>query len=126
MSKGTVSYTFPNGAKAPTQAQMADKNASAVHATVVLPEGATSVDITHNMQFDPDAPPEALQEPVVNIIATSAGAAAGLPIVSYPDGNTVRISKGTVGAGTDATFSVKILKHPGVPAKPADKPAAKA
>jgi hypothetical protein len=101
---GTVSYMYPNGGKAPTQAQMLKANK--VHAQVTVPDNG-SVDLTHNFQFDPELPAEALQLPLV--VANAVTANGGVPHVSHPDGNTLRLSSGDVGG----VYDVWVMRHEG-------------
>jgi hypothetical protein len=105
----SVRYMYPNGAKVPTQAQM-EKDFSKVHAVVSMSEDASTVDIVHNMIFEPDAPPEVLQVPVVQITAQSGGPALQYPVVTQKDENTVTISK-QAGPGTQAVYDVWISRH---------------
>lgn len=100
-----ITYLFPNGALAPTQAQM-ERKYSAVHCTVVL--DAAPADVIHNMQFDLAAPPEGLQLPVVIMNAIAGGPDAAVPCVVVKDGNTITVSK--LGPGA-LTVDVWIFRH---------------
>jgi hypothetical protein len=104
----TVKYIYPNGSKAPTQAQM-EKEFGAVHALVTFTDDAGTADITHNMQFESEAPAEALQIPIVSIHAI-AGNAPVLPVVSQKDENTTTLTKAAAG-GSHATYDVWISRH---------------
>jgi hypothetical protein len=110
MTQGTVKYLYPNGAKAPTQAMML-KEFSSVHAHVAIPEDGAPVDVIHNMQFNPDAPAEVLQVPIVSVNAIGGGPNIQHPVVTVKDENTITISK-AAGTGTQATYDVWISRHP--------------
>ncbi len=100
-----VAYLYPNGALAPTQAQM-DKFAY-VHAIVTL-DGAAPVDLVHNMQFDLAAPPEALQQALVHLVPISGAVGASVPAVTVKDGNTLTFS--TLGPNA-VTVDVWVSRH---------------
>ena len=101
----TVTYLYPNGALAPTQAQM--EKFPYVHARVLL-DGTAPVDLIHNMQFDLALPPEALQLPVVTMNAVPGAAGASLPAVDVKDGNTLTFC--TLGPGA-VTVDVWVSRH---------------
>jgi hypothetical protein len=123
MTQGTVKYIYPNGAKAPTQAQMVTEFSS-VHALVTMAEDSGPVDVIHNMQFDPAAPAEVLQIPIVNVTAVHGGPSVQHPVVAIKDDNTITISKAS-GPGTNATYDVWISRHPQAQAWEAEAPAKK-
>ncbi len=123
MTQGTVKYLYPNGAKAPTQAQMVTEFSS-VHALVTMAEDSAPVDVTHNMQFDPAAPAEVLQIPIVNIGAIGGGASVQHPVWAVKDDNTITITKAS-GPGTHATYDVWISRHPQAQAWADEAPAKK-
>jgi hypothetical protein len=110
-----VTYLYPNGPKAPTQAQMEKKYAS-VHVIVELPADPTpptlpiTADVIHNFQFKTELPPEELQLPlvVVNPIGGGAGGAVWT-IANNPDGNSITFGKLSAGA---VTLDVWIFRHP--------------
>lgn len=107
----SITYLYPNGAKAPTQAMMERKYA-AVHATVAFAaEDVAPVDIVHNFQFDTDKPPEDLQLPLVLVNPVSGGANAPIHSVAVKDGNTVSIGKLGTGAGSDVVYDVWVYRH---------------
>lgn len=127
MTAGTVTYLYPNGPKAPTQAQM-DKDFTAVHALVTMAEDSGPVDVVHNMMFESEAPAEVLQIPIVTVTAVSGGPNVQHAIVTQKDENTTTISKAS-GLGTQATYDVWISRHaqakPWKPAPPKAAPPAR-
>jgi hypothetical protein len=106
----TVTYLYPNGGKAPTQAQMASKH-SAVHATVAFAGEDGPVDIVHNFQFDLEKPPDELQLPLVIVNAVSGGPHAPIHALAVKDGNTLTIGKLGTGPGSEVTYDIWIFRH---------------
>lgn len=106
----TVTYLYPNGAKAPTQAQMESKYGS-VHVTVAFGADDGPVDIDHNFQFDLDLPPEKLQLPLVVVNPITGGVCAPVHSLTVKDGNTITIGKLGAGAGSDVTYDVWIFRQ---------------
>jgi hypothetical protein len=111
-----ITYLYPNGSKAPTQAQMEHKYSS-VHARVDFPADPNpapaepvTLDVVHNFQFDMEAPPEGLQLPIVVCNAISGGPGAPAATISQnPDGNSVKVGK--LGPGP-VSYDVWIFRHP--------------
>jgi len=113
-----LTYLYPNGAKAPTQAQMEKKYAS-VHVTVefgadpVAPAAVLAapqtVDVIHNFQFDLERPPNDLQLPLVVVNPISGWPGAPPHSVAVKDGNTITIGK--LGPGA-AAYDIWIFRHP--------------
>jgi len=107
-------YLYPNGAKAPTQAQMG-KRGAAMHCTVAFADEETppsiAVDIVHNYQFDLEKPPEDLQLPLLAIVPMAGGPDASAYAVTVKDGNTVTVTKLKNGAGTSITLDIWIFRH---------------
>lgn len=106
----TVTYLYPNGGKAPTQAQM-DRKYAAVHAIVSLAAEDGPVDVVHNLQLDLEAPPENLQIPLVIVNPISGGPQAGPHSATVKDGNTLTLGKLGTGPGSDAVYDVWIYRH---------------
>lgn len=115
-----VKYLYPNGAKAPTQAQMEKKYAS-VHAVVEFaadaplpppntapPPPPLTLDVVHNLQFKTELPPEDLQSPLI-LVNPLAGSAGTSYAVALTDGDTVTFTK--VGTGP-ISLDVWIFRHP--------------
>ena len=110
----SLTYLYPNGAKAPSQSQMSKKYAS-MHCSVAFddeePATSLSVDITHNYQFDLEKPPEDLQLPLLVIVPLRGGPDASAYSVAVKDGNTVTITKLKNGAGTSVALDIWIFRH---------------
>lgn len=106
----TVTYIYPNGGKAPTQAQMSVKHA-AVHATVAFAGEDGPVDVVHNMQLDTEKPPEDFEIPLVIVNPIAGGPNAPVHSVVVKDGNTLTFGKLGTGPGTECTYDVWIFRH---------------
>jgi hypothetical protein len=107
-----VTYLFPNGALAPTQAMM-EKHFHAVHVQVLLADSEQSVDVVHNFQFAmlPPGPAVAPEGPLVTVNPISGGPKASLWTVAYKDGNTLTIGKTAVGPETSLNLDVWICRQ---------------
>jgi len=112
-----VTYIFPNGPKAPTQAQM-EKKFHAVHVQVSLADADLPVDVVHNFQFvmePPDAKPENAvffpEYPLVIVNPISGGATPPLWSIAYKDGNTLTVGKLATGPGTSLVLDIWIYRH---------------
>jgi hypothetical protein len=110
-----LTYLYPNGAKAPTQAQM-ERKYSSVHVIVdfaadpALPTPPVApVDVVHNFQFDLELPPENLQVPIVIVNPIGGGPGSPPHSIAVKDGNTITIGK--LGTG-GVTLDVWIFRHP--------------
>lgn len=105
-----LKFLYPNGAKAPTQAQMSARHASA-HLEVTLADDDTTVDIVHNLQLDMEKSPEDLQVPIVVVNPISGGENAQPHTLAAKDGNTLVIGKMKKGPGTSLLLDVWIGRH---------------
>lgn len=84
MNKPSIVYGTADG-KAPSQALMSKKGI-AVHVAISFPAGSDPATVIHNMQL------EAGETPLLRWYAARAGKDSGLPVFSFPDGNTVEIA----------------------------------
>jgi len=106
----TVKWAYPNGPKAPTQAQMSAKHSSC-HLEVHFTDDDTPVDIVHNLQLDLEKPPEALEVPIVVVNPILGGEHASLYKLTTKDGNTLTMEKIGNGPGTNVAYDVWITRH---------------
>ncbi len=107
MSKPTITYDAPEGV-APTQDLMKrhwDGEQPCLHVTVAFADDSEPAVVTHNLVLD------AGHFPALQILATAAGVHAGLPLVSFPDRNTVVIDRSTKGAETSLVLDVWIHRR---------------
>ncbi len=107
-----VDYLFPNGTKAPTQAQM-NKKYHGVHVHVSFADADVApLDVVHNLQLELEAVPPLMPEvPIVVANPIAGGPKAALWTVANKDGNTVTFSRVASGPDTALTLDVWIYRH---------------
>ena len=102
MNKPSVVYDTPNH-QAPAQNLMQKQEAN-LHVTVAFGADADPAEIIHNMQLKPEEVPGV----AINYLALGTGTRATLPVLSFPDGNTLQIDRSAKGADTDLSIDVMI------------------
>jgi len=106
MAAAVVTYRYPvSGATPPTQIQASQVNQ--VVADVVFADGATVVNVVHNMQLSAtgtDGRPE------ISWDITASGTALNQPVIAIVDANTVSITQTLGSANTGATYRLWIKR----------------
>jgi hypothetical protein len=111
-----LTYRYPNGASAPTLAQMKKKNTMVVDVTT--DDGNVNespVDITHNLALAPADGSDGRPDVLITKLVSAATVLCDLR-VTYKDLNTITLTKiiGPSVAGASGVFRV-IVKRPASP-----------
>lgn len=107
MGKPTITYDAPNNV-APTQDMMKrhwDGVQPGLHVTVAFVDDSDAADIAHNLVLPPG------DEPAVLINFVKAWPQAGLPLISFPDGNTLSIDRSVKGSESGMVLDVWIHRR---------------
>lgn len=102
MAAATLTYVSPvAGATAPTAPLMANRNV--VVADAVFADGATVVNLIHNMNI-----PIGSGFPIVTTQIKASGTALNQLVVAVVDANTISLTQTLASANTGATYRVTV------------------